>query len=152
MARRVNVRQASALLRISEGAVRQRIARGTLQAERDADGSVYVVLPDESSRDTSEATTGYTSASEASGASVEAELRDRLRYVERQLEQERESNRENRRLLAAALERIPAIEAPPETQRAPESAEGPSYGTSPQEAQDSLQRRPSWWRKFFGFE
>ena len=41
-----------------------------------------------------------------------SELRDRLRYGEGQLEAERQAHAEARRLLAAALERIPAIEAP----------------------------------------
>jgi hypothetical protein len=30
--------------------------------------------------------------------------------------------------------------------------ESPPYGTSRQEAQESLQRRRSWWREFFGLE
>ena len=34
----------------------------------------------------------------------------------------------------------------------PESDEHTLYGTSAQEAEDSLQRRSSWWRRFFGFE
>ena len=34
----------------------------------------------------------------------------------------------------------------------PESEEDAFYGTSRQEAEDSLQRRPSWWRRFFGLE
>lgn len=83
-------------------------------------------------------------------------LREQNVHLREQLAQEREANRENRRLLAAALERIPAIEAPPEATGAPEAAtesgEGAPYGTSRQEAQDSLQRRHSWWRRFFGLE
>jgi len=38
-------------------------------------------------------------------------LRDQVSYLRDQLDQEREANRENRRLLAAALERIPELEA-----------------------------------------
>ena len=46
-----------------------------------------------------------------------------MRFLERHVEEEREANRENRRLLAAALERIPPqIEAPREEREAPESA------------------------------
>ncbi len=57
-----------------------------------------------------------------------ARERERLEEEARQLEEEREANRENRRLLAAALERIP--ELPPassqEASEAPETATAPS--------------------------
>jgi hypothetical protein len=49
-----------------------------------------------------------------------SELRDRLRYGEGQLEAERQAHAEARRLLAAALERIPAIEAPETAAQEPE--------------------------------
>ena len=68
------------------------------------------------------------------------------------------ANAEHRRLLAAALERIPAIEAPPETSPEaspeqtewPESAEGTQYGTSPKEAQESLHNHRPWYRNGSG--
>jgi hypothetical protein len=54
-----------------------------------------------------------------------SELRDRLRYVEGQLEAERQAHAEARRLLMAALERIPPqIEAPQEARESPETVEG----------------------------
>ena len=54
-----------------------------------------------------------------------------MRFLERQVEEEREANRENRRLLAAALERIPPqIEAPREEREAPESASEEPTNTS----------------------
>jgi hypothetical protein len=126
-------------------AVRARVRRETLEGVHGDDGRLYVWLD-----------TAQADDQAAPERELVEELRDRLRYVERQLEQEREANRENRRLLAAALERIPAIEAPPEATGAAESDEGATYGASPQEAEDSLQRRSeqqgSWWRRFFGLE
>jgi hypothetical protein len=89
-------------------------------------------------------------------------LQEQVQYLREQLDNERrariESDRENRRLLAAALERIPAIEAPqdtssesvPEQPEWPETAEGVQYGTSPQEAQESLHNHRPWWRRWFG--
>jgi hypothetical protein len=69
-------------------------------------------------------------------STVEAELRDRLHYVEdrltfmeEQLGLERDANRENRRLLAGALERIPAIESPEATEAPENAGEGHSEGT-----------------------
>jgi hypothetical protein len=55
-----------------------------------------------------------------SGALI-SEMRDRLRYVEGQLEAERQAHAEARRLLAAALERIPAIEVPRDPPRSREN-------------------------------
>jgi hypothetical protein len=81
-----------------------------------------------------------------------------------QLAEEREARRRADTIIAqlsqanaALARRVPEIEAPvtdaTEATGASESGEGAPYGTSPQEAQDSLQqRRSSWWRRFFGFE
>ncbi|MBA3423687.1 MAG: hypothetical protein H0U04_03915 [Rubrobacter sp.] len=81
-----------------------------------------------------------------------SELRDRLRYVEGQLEAERQAHSEARRLLAAALERIPAIEAPQEAADTPETVEEAPDRAEPRSATGGTQegaRRP-WWRRVFG--
>ncbi len=148
---RLTVAQAAAALGINEGAVRSRIKRGTLPTAKEG-GTVYVML----GGGTSEANQSTDTAEPRGGPTDQTELveslQDQVTYLRRQLDAERNANMENRRLLAAALERIPAIEAPGplEATGAPESGEGAPYGTSRQEAEDSLQRRPSWWRKFFG--
>jgi DNA replication initiation complex subunit (GINS family) len=61
------------------------------------------------------------------------EMRSRIESLERQLEEANTRDRENRRLLAAALERVPELEAPPAT---------------PQEAESGVQR--PWWRRLLG--
>jgi hypothetical protein len=67
-----------------------------------------------------------------------------------QLEAERQAHSESRRLLMAALERIPPqLEAPPEAPGSPETAtEGRSGTTGPPETQEGVQR--PWWRRVFG--
>ncbi len=71
----------------------------------------------------------------------------RIESLERALELEREANRENRRLLAAALERLPRrLEAPEPAAKAPEGEEEPR--TNGGGAQEGT-RRP-WWRRVFG--
>src|SRR5215217_2920790 len=148
MVRRVNVRQAASLLGISEGAVRQRIARGSLASEKDGDGHVYVVLPESTRVDTDEETASDT---QADNRLIEA-MQDQIEFLRGQLEQERQANRENRRLLAAALERMPEIEASPEARQSAETAsEDADKGTAPPGQQEHSQRR-SWWRAFFGLE
>jgi hypothetical protein len=109
------------MLGIATGAVRIRLARGTLPRVRDG-GTVYVLLPADMSRDT-ERDSGDVPTGMPHGApdTLKSELRARLRCLECQLEAERQAHSEIRRLLAAALERIPAIEVPQETQESPET-------------------------------
>ena len=70
-----------------------------------------------------------------------------------QLEAERQAHAEARRLLAAALERIPAIEAPQEPRESPETVTEASPGPEPSEAREEAQgaaQPHSWWRRVFG--
>jgi hypothetical protein len=72
-----------------------------------------------------------------------------ISLLREQLEAERTANRENRRLLAAALERIPEISAPEHPSEACQGdGEGPGV-VSPHPAGDDAQRHPSWWRRLF---
>ncbi len=49
-------------------------------------------------------------------------LEEQVRYLRPQLDEAHRSNAEHRRLLAAVLERVPALEAPPEPREASEAA------------------------------
>lgn len=104
-------------------------------------------------------TVGRQSQTVADSPLVE-HMASEIYYLLSQLDQEREANRENRRLLAAALERIPELEAPRETPseepRSPMTApkdegkaaskgEGNGDGLGPQEASE----RRSWLYRFF---
>ena len=78
-----------------------------------------------------------------------------LREENEQLRQELEALREVRESSQPASEDPYITHAPPTPERPverPESEEDTLYGTSAQEAEESLQRRSSWWRRFFGFE
>ena len=143
---RVTVEDAAQLLGVSVDAVRKRIERGTLQSERV--GKTRYVLLDET--DMTEHDTARTRHDSDMTPLVE-ELRSHNAYLREQLDKEREANRENRRLLAAALERIPALEeAPPEPRDAPTpAAEERGGGEVPQDDRGDS-RAPSWWRRMFG--
>ncbi len=142
------------MLGISTGAVRNRLSRGTLASTKE-EGTVYILLPADMSRDT-EGDTGDTPGGipPSDSEALTSELRDRLRYVEGQLEAERQAHAEARRLLMAALERIPPqLEAPREARESPETveeeperAEEPHSATG--EAQEGVQR--PWWRRVLG--
>jgi hypothetical protein len=125
------------MLGITTGAVRNRLSRGTLRSTKE-DGTVYVLLPADMSRD-AERNAGDTPPSMSHGEpdALTSELRDRLHYVEGQLEAERQAHAEARRLLAAALERIPAIEAPSEAEAsdAAETIEEEPERTEPRSAE-----------------
>ena len=124
--RRLTVAEASEVLGVTVEAVRGRIKRGTLEHERDS-GTVFVLLDaddDDQSADQTRPDDDQTAdrPQSASGALI-SEMRDRIESLERQLEQERQANSEHRRLLAAALERIPPqLEAPQEARESPESS------------------------------
>ena len=111
--RRVTVSEASDILGISTGAVRNRITRGTLEAERDR-GRVFVVLPDVMPEDTRQ------------GTDVEY-LKAHIATLQEALESERESSRELRRIVAGLVQRVPELETPsePETE---ESEASPAPG------------------------
>ncbi len=133
--RRLPVAEAAKALGISEGAVRMRVKRGTLPSTREG-GRLYVLLNTEPTPDP-ERTHDRTSE-------LIAALRE-------QLQAERQAHAEARRLLLAALERIPAIEAPssPEKRESDLTASpGPERGTTPGDRERPAQR--PWWRRVFG--
>ena len=82
--------------------------------------------------------------SEQAQSTVEEEAR-RLREENEQLRQELEA-------LRGARESSETVLEDPYLTHAPPTPENTLYGTSAQEAEESLQRRSSWWRRFFGFE
>lgn len=142
--RRYNIREAAEVLGVSSEAVRMRVKRGTLASEKGEDGRTYVRLYAEPTQE--EQQTQHTNH-----ALVE-QLRSEVTYLREQLEQANTRDRENRRLLAAALERVPELESPERSKdAAPEPAES-SGGVTGREAgvgPESGVRRP-WWRRIFG--
>ncbi len=156
---RLTVREAADALGISEAAVRNRIKRGTLQAEK-VSGRVYVVLAGAVNHDES-------SGEPAGESELVAVLREQVAYLQgviatrdRELAQRGEEIRRRdqalereQELTAMFADRLRQLEAPREPQNEPESAE-PRSGRvetpeEPSEAQRPAERR-SWWRKVFG--
>ena len=152
---------------VTVDAIRKRVQRGTIPHERDESGRVWVLLDatrtmqDESSnvQDKGQDDTGRYGREllEAKEETIE-ELRGRVHRLEQDLDARTEELRRRDHLLAAALERIPAIE-PPETPESPqaaaESPEGTSAGTSAGEREAESSRpeeRRSWWQRLFGAE
>ena len=137
---RLTVTDAAKLLNITPEAIRQRIRRGSIQYEQDESGKYYVyVTPSEGVENNVRNNADY------------AALQDHIETLKRELEQRNEELRRKDHLLAAALERIPALEESSEQRDVPvKDSEEAGKGTPP-EQQEPSQRR-SWWRAFFGLE
>jgi hypothetical protein len=146
-ANRVTVQEAASILGISEGAVRARIHRGTLETEREG-GTVYVRI------DAGSTMNERTEQSEL----VEA-LREYNTSLQRQLDAEREASAELRRIIAGLVQRVPELGPAQERPEASETAEeaGARGGagareepfTSEERPQEAAQRR-SWWQRVWG--
>jgi hypothetical protein len=115
-----------------------RIKRGTLTSER-RDGRVFVLLgPDRPTEHTTERTDP-------------TDHRDELiAHLKSEVEAWREAARRKDHLLAAALERIPAIEAPPrDAPGVPTAGEDEPGGIETPGDRERPAQRP-WWRRVFG--
>jgi hypothetical protein len=146
---RMSVPEAAELLGVTQSAVRKRVQRGTIPWDKDSEGRIYVYV------DLSEAgpeTVRDKSRDAAAGQSRDELLeayRDQVEFLRRELERKDT-------LLISLMQRIPEIEPPqdssPETRDAPETASEGEPGTETPASDTEEPRRPSWWRRFFGFE
>jgi hypothetical protein len=153
--RKLTVAQAADTLGVTVDAIRSRIKRETMEHVRE-EGRVYVILGAEQGETSAgQANDQYSTQYEgiadhtppAAGHRDELveELRDRVSALE-------EANRENRRIIAALTSRIPEIETPREARDAPDTPSDGEAGTGRPAGETGEPRRPSWWRRFFGFE
>lgn len=149
---RVTLQEAARRLGVTEGAVRKRVQRDSMEHEKGEDGRVYVYL------DTGEDTDSTESKDAA--RTLEEELRDRVRFLERALETEQEGRRRADTIIAqlsqATAEQartIQAIEDPtdaPEPQNERERAEDRSDKVGAPEESETLTQRRSWLSRLFG--
>ena len=157
---RLTLRQAAAALGVSESAIRKRVERGTLRSDKGSDGKRYVYLD---TLTDNMADIGADMSATREPDALMSELRAHNDTLREQLEAERQAHAEARRLLMAALERIPPqLEAPREPSgatEARESSETVSEGAEPRPGTERPQsgaqgpqgeaRRP-WWRRIIG--
>jgi hypothetical protein len=144
---RMTLRQAAARLGVSESAIRKRVERGTLRSDKGPDGRRYVYLD---SLAYYMADTGADTSATHERDALISEMRAHNETLREQLEAERRAHAEARRIIAGLVERIPALEPPPEPPESPETPSRPVPGnqTSP-EPQTAPERVP-WWRRMFG--
>ncbi len=143
--KRFTIQEAARYLGVSEGAIRKRVARGTLAHDKDSDGRVYVHLD---ARDRQGVDAGQDEGVYPEPSALTSEMRARIDDLKEQLEAEREANRENRRIIAALASRIPELEAAQEPPESPENAsEEPARGEEQRGAQEPISR--PWWRRWW---
>ena len=148
--RRFTLSQAAKYLSTTESSIRHKVNRNSIPHERDEETNrVYVLIDQVEDEALTEDTQRHTNGEPSDTERLIATLTMQLEATQESLEQEREANRENRRLLAAALERIPAIEAPPDERDGPVTAPEPRPSAP---TPHDPERRSSGWRRFFGFE
>lgn len=141
MADRMSVSEAAEALGITRDAVYKRVERNKIRHEKDADGQLYVYVE--------KSETGQRQNVQSESSALTSALEARIGSLERQLEAERGSSAELRRLLAAALERIPPqLEAPPEPSESPETSTEEQAEPRPGGVQEGAQR--PWWMRWFG--
>ncbi len=152
----MNVKEAAALLGITPDAVRSKLRRGKLRRAEAPDGTVLVVLDG----DIPDGQNGHHDGHQTV-AYIDV-LKSHIDLLERELAEWKAEARRKDHLLAAALERIPAIEAPrdepgaTETDaEASESTEprsdrvGPQTGAQVPGGEEETARQP-WWLRWLG--
>jgi hypothetical protein len=145
---RVTIQEAARRLGVSEGAVRKRVTRRTLEHDKGDDGRVYVYLDTEGRRGVDDVQDG--GVGHESGALI-SRLEDEIAFLRDQLRRQQEITAQQavtmRQLTAAAQEEPP--EAAETVEEGSEGAEPRSATEGSQEAAQGAQTRP-WWRRVFG--
>jgi len=122
---RLTLQEAAHRLGVSESAIRKRIKRGTLDHEKTEDGRVLVYLDAASAP----SALGKDIGPYPNTGALIAAKDETICILRKHLEAERRANDENRRLLLAAMDRIPALEASSEERGSPETPTEPVPGT-----------------------
>jgi hypothetical protein len=155
---RLTIQEAARRLGISEGAVRKRVARGSLTHDKEDDGRVYVYLDAGGRRGVdSGQDEGVAPHSNALISRLESEVAFLRDQVQRQQEIIAQQAVTMRQLTAVPPQELPGDdemveEDPQETSESHETDEEQQGRGEPQSATGGTQegaRRP-WWRRIFG--
>jgi hypothetical protein len=127
----MDIKQAAQVLNITTDAVHKRVKRGALEAEKDAEGRVYVFLEDVWTPD------------------IRDELIDRLEneieYLRREAEDRKEEARRKDAILLTMAQRIPELEAAEvSTESSVNVTPDTGNGAGPNDPE-----KLSWWRRIF---
>ena len=141
---RLTIQEAARTLRISEGAVRKRVIRGTLKHEKEQDGRIYVYLDTGDRRGVD---VGQDEGVDPHNNALISQLRDEVAYL-------RDENRRKDEIImqqAMTMRQLSAAQ-PQELTEAAETVEEEQERAEPQSDAPGTQegvRRP-WWQRWFG--
>jgi len=142
---RLTIQEAARRLGISEGAVRKRVTRRTLEHDKGDDGRVYVYLDTEGIRGVDGVQDAGVDPREPSTALI-SRLEDEVAFLRDQVRRQQE-------IIAQQAVTMRQLSAPSEKDaEADETVEEAPEGSEPRSATGSAQeatRRP-WWRRLFG--
>lgn len=159
MTERVTIQEAARLLETTEGAIRKRVQRGSVDSERDDDGRVYVRVDTGETRRDERQDTGQTEQDTAIAAKDEL-----VAVLREQLAAERAAHGETRRILAGLVQRLPEIESAEHHEQSETGARSsaddvggaeprPDHTSDPRSFHESFGEphgpRP-WWKRIFG--
>jgi len=141
---RLTIQDAARRLGVSEGAVRKRVTRGTLEHEKEDDGRIYIYLD---AGDRRGADVGQDTGVDPNNNALISQLRDEVAYLRD------ENRRKDEIIMQQAMTMRQLTAAPPqEPSEAAETVEEEPERAEPLsdrvEAQEGV-RRP-WWRRVFG--
>ena len=141
---RLTIQEAARRLGVSEGAVRKRVTRGTLQHEKEEDGRVYIYLD---AGDRRRVDDGQDAGVDPNNAALISQLRDEVAYL-------RDENRRKDEIIMQQAMTMRQLTAAPsqEPPEAAETVEEEPEGAEPRPAAGGAQegaQRP-WWRRWFG--
>jgi hypothetical protein len=148
---RLSVPEAAERLGVTQDAVRKRIHRDAIQWEQEEDGRYYVYLDDTEDTTRTTRTNFRTTSQDTSHDNYIEALTFQVALLQRELEDRKEEARRYQHLLAAALERIPALEEAPTTTSSTEPREAPEAVSEERGNGDVPpdEERRSWWRRLF---
>jgi hypothetical protein len=143
---RMTVPEAAEIMGVTQSAIRKRVQRGTIPWDKDHEGRVYVYVdPSERSSGTGKDRDRDRATGRSRDEVLEA-YKDQVEFLRRELERKD-------MLLASLTQRIPELEVSSEAR---EPSGKPPADTAKGDAappeQQAASQRPSWWRRFFGFE
>jgi hypothetical protein len=136
---RLTIQEAARALGISEGAVRKRVTRGTIEHDKGDDGRVYVYL---SVRDRRGVDDVQDAGVDPNSSALISEMRDRIRFLEEEVQRKDA-------ILLNMTEAMKALSPPSENP--PESSESPVPTDTPPETREEPQEaaQSPWWKRMW---
>lgn len=139
---KIAVPEAAKILGVTQSAVRKRIQRGTIPWDKDAEGRVYVYVDPFEGRPETKGSESRDTASGQSRDQILEVYREQVEFLRQELERKDT-------IIMSLTQRIPELEATPETRESPAAATDEPEKPMVTPDQEKLSERRSWLYRFF---